>query len=390
MLKKKEKKEKNTNTENTKIRIDFDNSPQYLSDGHVNFLKEALNQLDIEISKRTKSNLDTTLRTKKKFQKSPSLLQDRAEFLQMELANLAVRKQQLEWLILQAERAKEEIQDIDQQFSKKREELQELLKEMKNAEEIDNKLSIVKDSITRVELLKRIPKMKLLKISNFAVPFAKIIGPKDEKLEIISNVIAAKSVSNYPIIDGIRQGDPIADRFQVVYFPNLCIFALADGCGWGSAAQDAASRAVSSFTQYMTDLIPELTSSQRCGRYLLRAFASAHNAILTSTEDPEFAGSTTMLGGLALPLEDKSQWITIFASLGDCKGFHWSCKTGEIKDLTPGSRQTLADVRDPGGRLGPSQTLNPDLRNLQLHCVTCFEDDILSFVSDGIHDNMGT
>ena len=50
----------------------------------------------------------------------------------------------------------------------------------------------------------------------------------------------------------------------------------------------------------------------------------------------------------------------------------------------------VMDARDPGGRLGPyMEGGGPDLRNLRLYFLRCCQGDIITVVSDGIHDNMG-
>ncbi len=43
-----------------------------------------------------------------------------------------------------------------------------------------------------------------------------------------------------------------------------------------------------------------------------------------------------------------------------------------------------------GGRLGPTlEGGEPDLKNLNVYCTPCDQDDIIVMMSDGVHDNLG-
>ncbi|KAL6075938.1 TipA [Balamuthia mandrillaris] len=91
--------------------------------------------------------------------------------------------------------------------------------------------------------------------------------------------------------------------------------------------------------------------------------------------------------------EDKGEpfrWILVCANVGDCKIYHYDSHTHLYTDLTESSRTSLTDCRDPGGRLGPQEHPlgDPDLRNLGLLFIPCREDDLIIFLSDGVHDNL--
>ena len=47
-----------------------------------------------------------------------------------------------------------------------------------------------------------------------------------------------------------------------------------------------------------------------------------------------------MLGGMILELDEPAEdkWVLVLAGLGDCKAYHWSCKTGRVTDITVGNR----------------------------------------------------
>jgi hypothetical protein len=49
-----------------------------------------------------------------------------------------------------------------------------------------------------------------------------------------------------------------------------------------------------------------------------------------------------------------------------------------------------ADMRDPGGRLGPDDDGQPDIRNVVVGTHFCEEGEVIILCSDGVHDNFGT
>lgn len=60
------------------------------------------------------------------------------------------------------------------------------------------------------------------------------------------------------------------------------------------------------------------------------------------------------------------------ATVGDCKAYHWSAKTGKATEVTYGNRHNCRDPKDPGGRLGPQLKGGaPDLRNLSTFYHPC-------------------
>jgi len=109
-------------------------------------------------------------------------------------------------------------------------------------------------------------------------------------------------------------------------------------------------------------------------------------------------GTTTLLGGVVLELDEddakkcNAPFIFICASIGDCKAFFCSSVTGEVVDITTGTRppSAITNVNDPGGRLGPyvGKEGSADLRNLSVFSMPAHEGDILLLVSDGVYDNL--
>ncbi|EFA80649.1 protein phosphatase 2C-related protein [Heterostelium album PN500] len=182
--------------------------------------------------------------------------------------------------------------------------------------------------------------------------------------------LSTRSISTYPLLPGgEKDGDPIADKLFVQVHRNRAILAVADGCNWGKRPALAASHAIAAFANYFNQRQSEILTLQDAGHFLLRAFCEAHNKIVEGKNDIWEAGTTTLLGGLVLELEDDSgvpKWGFLCASVGDCKAFLVSLKRREATDVTNGNRCNLNDTRDPGGRLGPYVGQGyPDLRNLK-------------------------
>eukprot|EP01089_Gocevia_fonbrunei_P015568 TRINITY_DN4583_c0_g1_i2.p1 TRINITY_DN4583_c0_g1~~TRINITY_DN4583_c0_g1_i2.p1 ORF type:complete len:548 (-),score=101.04 TRINITY_DN4583_c0_g1_i2:179-1822(-) len=268
-----------------------------------------------------------------------------------------------------------------------------------------------------------------------------LVGPDEHAAPAYcGDFIVCKSVSTYPyrttaksandITDTqIRMGDPICDIYGVSIFQNATVIALADGCNWGKNVRISAQIAAQTFLSYIKSKLPFITTLRECGHFLLRSFAHAHSRILEgpngnntvphyfqpplerkpslrssapvkSTKSKWTPGTTTLLGGLLLELdEDEVQvlgcpFVFVCANVGDCKVYHYSNVTKKATDITEGSRPCAIDPQDPGGRLGPygkttsTKDAGPDLRNLGLYMMPCDKDSFIIVVSDGVHDNL--
>lgn len=272
-----------------------------------------------------------------------------------------------------------------------------------------------------------------------------------EREETLLNMACGFSTSTYPIssVTNKRDGDPICDQYEYNLYDNRVVVALADGCNWGKGPREAAYRGVTSFCHYLHNNLSQVKSLTDCSHFLLRAFSEAHhniinakeisppflspsyswsstvgghasptsstsprNSIITSlanltstsslsspsllgqttkskTNTPTFnIGTTTLVGGISLQLRELGRWCFVCCSVGDCKVYHFSLRTGRVTDITSGNRGNISDPTDPGGRLGPFlPDLSPDLRNLRLSSVFCEEGDFLILCTDGVHDN---
>eukprot|EP01101_Sappina_pedata_P006045 TRINITY_DN290_c2_g1_i1.p1 TRINITY_DN290_c2_g1~~TRINITY_DN290_c2_g1_i1.p1 ORF type:complete len:824 (-),score=203.32 TRINITY_DN290_c2_g1_i1:579-3050(-) len=273
---------------------------------------------------------------------------------------------------------------------------------------------------------KRIPLIRVKSLSGSKRVLLE--GPRpDENMQIFTDSASAQTVSTYPnrVINGEkrREGDPICDRFGISLHSNRCIFAIADGCNWGKRPANAALAANSAFMKYISKKQHKIDDTQKAGKYLIRAFAESHQAVIHGFANPFDAGTTTLLGGIVLQNESESpresfsnskedclkkssldinsicekekelapeqQWSFVCASVGDCKAFHWSKRTHEVKDVTAGNRTNLLNASDCGGRLGPQCDGGaPDLRNFQLFFCSAEDGDLLISMSDGVHDNL--
>jgi len=203
------------------------------------------------------------------------------------------------------------------------------------------------------------------------------------------------TISTYPHYpdNSSREGDPICDSFRIQAHENGTVFCVTDGCNWGERPREASNRAKDAFVAFLNMKLGELKTLKDMGFLLITALAHAHHAIIYDKEDIWMAGTTTLLGGVVLQIENKGTsdpaWALVCISIGDCKCFHYSWKDKKVVDITSGNRVNITDARDPGGRIGPYvKDGEPDLRNLSLVSIGLEEDDIILAVSDGVHDNL--
>ncbi|KYQ93896.1 protein phosphatase 2C-related protein [Tieghemostelium lacteum] len=233
-----------------------------------------------------------------------------------------------------------------------------------------------------------------------------IEGPNRELAEdqqSYKDSVYCKSGSSYPKhkVSGKRQGDPICDRFKVSIYRDRVLVVLADGCNWGRLPFEAANKATDAFLQFLEDNHHEINTIRKAGSYLLSAMTSAHKGIIAGKQEVWEAGTTTLIGGMLVRIDNTKRVSTIVhmdvqythcfvgVTLGDCKSFHYSKKNNLFTDITKGNRSNVTDARDPGGRLGPYIGHGEaDLRNLSVFYKLCDEDDLILLLSDGVHDNL--
>lgn len=119
---------------------------------------------------------------------------------------------------------------------------------------------------------------------------------------------------------------------------------------------------------------------------LLRSFWSAHACIL------ETGGAlTTLTVVVILPLsgnEQSGKSIVCSCNVGDSLGYVYSKRYG-VREFTQGSHDvnSMRDMRDALGALGPVDGNKPELGNLTLSLTIVEPGDIVFLTSDGISDN---
>lgn len=122
-------------------------------------------------------------------------------------------------------------------------------------------------------------------------------------------------------------------------------------------------------------------TTQETARCLQRAFAKAHEKIVTSKKDIQ--AKTQLLGGMFGKLENEDcRWAFVACSVGHCKAFCIHSKDGSVLDITKNNYLYKYDT--PQGCLGrPS----PNLANMRLYCHICSSKDIIILTTQGIHNN---
>ena len=255
--------------------------------------------------------------------------------------------------------------------------------------------------------LDRLPDIKLTKLTvNRALTHIKGPGESSQQIMSYGEYASAVSVSNYPKLPGrpYGEGDPICDRFNISLFENRVVMSLADGCNWGDLSRKAAKRATKKFNQFISSQYKDISSIRSAASVILAAFAEADRSIRNNMNElgPP-PGSTTLIGGLLAEIDGKSKpqlsprnvssitswdgspWVFIFASVGDCKCYHYSISRKKLTDLTTSSRSDVMNGTNPGGRLGgPNQA---DLENLMVTYCPCDDGDFILLLTDGMYDN---
>eukprot|EP01119_Soliformovum_irregulare_P010580 TRINITY_DN2613_c0_g1_i1.p1 TRINITY_DN2613_c0_g1~~TRINITY_DN2613_c0_g1_i1.p1 ORF type:complete len:725 (+),score=162.52 TRINITY_DN2613_c0_g1_i1:188-2362(+) len=272
-------------------------------------------------------------------------------------------------------------------------------KEEQKNNRMDSALSILKNETVRKSVVSKLPKIPVVPLKA-KTDVATVVGPSPNYAsQTFRDVVCARGVPTYPRKSpdsDEREGDPIADQYCMTLFENRTLVALADGCNWGPEVQLAAKKSARVFNEYMRKHQREIFTTREVGYIMLRAFMAAHNSIIEGRNEETLfqAGTSTMLAGMVLELETEEatniyKWGFAFASLGDCKAYHWNHRTGDVRDITEGNRGNITDAKDPGGRLGPYlDGGSPDLRNLDIYWHPCNEGDIIFLCSDGVHDNL--
>lgn len=225
----------------------------------------------------------------------------------------------------------------------------------------------------------------------------------------MADYVYGRRESNYPMDrDGTRQGDPICDAFGYLLFRDAAMLALTDGCGWGQGSANASLLAVQTYFQsFLTTSHAHLANLRTLGLLMVYCLSVAHCMLADAYLEGGQMGTTTFISSLAVRVQQATQskpvpdqyvqelvhsrnrFYLITLSVGDCKAFHYSPTSRQVRDITRSNRADLCDPVDPGGRIGRLSLDNgdPDLRNLSLYFTPCVQGDFVFLMSDGIHDN---
>jgi hypothetical protein len=235
-----------------------------------------------------------------------------------------------------------------------------------------------------------VPSFRIKRIRELAGPLESIHGPENimQGNHARLNLVAGSAVSAYPPSPGGWW--PICDCFSIDMYETTTLLVLCDGCNWGPRPQNAAHAARAAIGEYMRNHIASIEDAKQAGHELQQSFAYAHQKIIEPYESYYDAGTTAVIAGMLLHLDEDAsvgKYGFVCASVGDCKAYLWSKRTGQVQDITRCNRSGV-DATDPGGRIGPYLDGGaPDYRNLAMFFILCEEGDMIFATSDGVFDN---
>ncbi|GLC38305.1 hypothetical protein PLESTB_001750200 [Pleodorina starrii] len=200
------------------------------------------------------------------------------------------------------------------------------------------------------------------------------------------------SVSMYDLgPTGRRNGEPVADCFGILAYPEGAILAVADGVNWGEPPRRAARCAVLGCLNHMHHALKqhEGNSALDCHtvfRHLVDSLSASQKLILQ-----QFGTLTTLVVSVVLPLKwvrHPDRWAAITMTVGDSAAYVYRRRARTVEEVTAAAHAEGA--RDPRwcpGALGYAMGEEPDLANMML-CLTFLEEgDFIFLTSDGVADN---
>lgn len=207
-------------------------------------------------------------------------------------------------------------------------------------------------------------------------------------------------------------GNPIADCYGCVVRGNAAAMAMADGVNWGKQHRLKFFSLTFIFNLYILFTgdgarLAARSAVHGCLDYLDRAvFGQAQECLATTTTDLfvsllrslwEGHGCILEVGGalstltiaVVVPLDGAAdKYVVCACNVGDSLAYIYSKKHG-VRELTQASHDinSMRDMRDALGALGPADGNKPELSNLTFS-MSCLErGDIVFLTSDGISDN---
>ncbi|ELP83768.1 hypothetical protein EIN_470020 [Entamoeba invadens IP1] len=217
-------------------------------------------------------------------------------------------------------------------------------------------------------------------------------GEYDPIYPIISSAqhYAFTSFSTYPIVNGKKIGNPIADFYEMLLYNNTIIHCMCDGCGIGSAPKKAAWSAGQTAVSSLARDIRTCSNIKEMADAMIRAVADAHESIFTAAElnnETVLIGSTTILIQVVLQLEAaEKRYAALTLNIGDSRAYlHNTSSTKSFFNFE--ARKCMEDLANSQGRIGNFTNNQPDLRNVTLMYTEVQDGDVIMTCTDGINDN---
>ncbi|KAL7715805.1 PPM-type phosphatase domain-containing protein [Entamoeba marina] len=199
--------------------------------------------------------------------------------------------------------------------------------------------------------------------------------------------VAYTSFSSYPFRDGKKIGNPICDKGKGVFYSDMCVVCLTDGCGIGRNVFSAAEISANTAIQTVVKNIWNCKTVKDIGELMVTATIDAHFSVIENGANSLQIGTTTFL--LTIFVYDiKGIPFVLTLSIGDCRSYRHNHDSNKTFHLNGTTSQCSREVCDCGGRIGPHiDKLYPDLRNAEIFVTQCEEGDSIIITTDGYHDN---
>lgn len=196
----------------------------------------------------------------------------------------------------------------------------------------------------------------------------------------------AVSLYERNVLDGRGlSGDPIADVYAIVAYPNSAILAVADGSSWGYKPRLAAKCAVRAVMDTLNNNLKDLTDVNDVFLAMNAALWDAQRLILKNE-----GTMTTLSVAVVVQLTGSSQWGLCTMAVGDSPIFVYTPSQNHLIQVSHEPVSGAKVLTDCGGCLGPCKGDCPDLSNLNFSFTYISPGDIVFAATDGIADNFRT
>ena len=228
--------------------------------------------------------------------------------------------------------------------------------------------------------LKSIPKTEIETIKSENVVFH--IGV-EKQIDGYDQSFAMTSFNTYPILKGVKQGEPNCDSIGIIRFDNATVMIITDGCGWGMSSQQASKIALKTIGDNIIHQLPEKTTLRSVGELLIDATYSAHCEIVEKLKEQK-KGSTTIL--IACYINAMKPQLLVY-SIGDCQCFIYDDNKNKCIAIDPKWNRSVSSTKDCGGGIGFYNEMNPEIKHSFIKMIDINENDIVIVTTDGFSDN---